>query len=72
MLIVEPIYISALLTGLLGGSRSFGKCGDIVTALMIGLSNQKLNDSQRFFSYQLSYNIVGFLLTLSMGYSLLV
>ena len=72
MMTVEPIYISALLTGLLGGSRSAGKCGDIVTLLMIGLSNQKLNDSQRFFSYQLSYNIVGFLLTLSMGYSLLV
>ena len=72
MLTVEPIYISALSTGLLGGSHSVGKCGDIVTALMIGLSNQKLNYSQRFFSYQLSYNIVGFLLTLSMGYSLLV
>jgi len=37
MMTVEPIYISALLTGLLGGSRSFGKCGDFVTALMIGL-----------------------------------
>ena len=72
MMTVEPIYISALLTGLLGGSHSVGKCGDIVTALMNGLSNQKLNYSQRFFSYQLSYNIVGFLLTLSMGYSLLV
>ena len=54
MMTVEPIYISALLTGLLGGSHSVGKCGDIVTALMIGLSNQKLNYSQRFFSYQLS------------------
>ena len=72
MMTVEPIYISALLTGLLGGTRSVAKCGDIVTALMIGLSNQKLNYSQRFFSYQLSYNIVGFFLTLSMGYSLLV
>ena len=32
-------------------------CGGIVTALTIGLSNQKRNDGRRFFIYQLSYNI---------------
>ena len=32
-------------------------CGSIVTALKIGLSNQKRNDGRRFFIFQLSYNI---------------
>ena len=54
---VEPIYISALLIGLLGGTHCVGMCGGIVTALTIGLSNQKRNDGRRFFIYQLSYNI---------------
>ena len=54
---VEPIYISALLIGLLGGTHCVGMCGGIVTALTIGLSNQKRNDGRRFFTYQLSYNI---------------
>ena len=31
--------------------------GGIVTALTIGLSNQKRNDGRRFFTYQLLYNI---------------
>ena len=57
MISVEPIYISALLIGLLGGTHCVGMCGGIVTALTIGLSNQKRNDSRRFFAYQLSYNI---------------
>ena len=69
---VEPFYISALLIVMLGVTHCVGMCGGIVTALTIGLSNQKRNDGRRFFAYQLSYNIVGFLLTLSMGYSLLV
>ena len=54
---VEPIYISALLIGLLGGTHCIGMCGGIVTALTIGLSNQKRNDGRRFFTYQLLYNI---------------
>ena len=57
MMSVEPIYISALLIGLLGGTHCVGMCGGIVTALTIGLSNQKRNDSRRLFTYQLSYNI---------------
>ena len=57
MMSVEPIYISALLIGLLGGTHFVGMCGRIVTALTIGLSNQKRNDSRRLFTYQLSYNI---------------
>ena len=57
MMSVEPIYISALLIGLLGGTHCVGMCGGIVTALTIGLSNQKRNDGRRFFIYQLSYNI---------------
>ena len=57
MMSVEPIYISALLIGLLGGTNCVGMCGGIVTALTIGLSNQKRNDGRRFFIYQLSYNI---------------
>ena len=57
MMSVEPIYISALLIGLLGGTHCVGMCGGIVTALTIGLSNQKRDDGVRFFSYQLSYNI---------------
>ena len=54
---VEPIYISAILIGLLGGTHCVGMCGGIVTALTIGLSNQKRNDGRRFFIFQLSYNI---------------
>ena len=57
MISVEPIYISALLIGMLGGTHCVGMCGGIVTALTIGLSNQKRNDGRRFFIYQLSYNI---------------
>ena len=57
MMSVEPIYISALLIGLLGGTHCVGMCGGIVTALTIGLSNQKRNDRRRFFTFQLSYNI---------------
>ena len=57
MMSVEPIYISALLIGLLGGTHCVGMCGGIVTALTIGLSNQKRNDGRRFFIFQLSYNI---------------
>jgi len=57
MMSVEPIYISALLIGLLGGTHCVGMCGGIVTALTIGLSNQKRNDGGSFFIYQLSYNI---------------
>ena len=53
----DPIYISALLIGLLGGTHCVGMCGGIVTALTIGLSNQKRNNGVRFFTYQLSYNI---------------
>jgi len=65
MMSVEPIYISALLIGLLGGTHCVGMCGGIVTALTIGLSNQKRNDGRRFFIYQLSYNIGRILTTLS-------
>ena len=43
-MIVDPIYITALLIGLLGGTHCVGMCGGIVNALTIGLSNQKLND----------------------------
>ena len=56
-MIVDSIYISALLIGLLGGTHCVGMCGGIVTALTIGLSNQKRNYGRRFFTYQLSYNI---------------
>ena len=56
-MIVEPIYISSLLIGLLSGTHCVGMCGGIVNALTIGLSNQKRNDGRRFFTYQLSYNI---------------
>ena len=49
-MIVEPIYISAVLIGLLGGTHCVGMCGGIVTALTIGLSNQKRNDGRRFFN----------------------
>ena len=37
--------------------------GGIVTALTIGLSNQKRNDGRKFFTYQLSYNNTGRILT---------
>ena len=47
MMSVEPIYISALLIGLLGGTHCVGMCGGIVTALTIGLSNQKRNNVRR-------------------------
>jgi len=57
MMSVEVIYISALLIGMLGGTHCVGMCGGIVTALTIGLSNQKRNDGRRFFIFQLSYNI---------------
>jgi len=53
---VESIYITAFLIGLLGGNHCVGMCGGIVTALTIGLSNQKRNDGRKFFTYQLSYN----------------
>ena len=57
MMSVEPIYISALLIGLLGGTHCVGMCGGIVTALTIGLLNHKRNVARKFFTYQLSYNL---------------
>jgi len=50
---VESIYITAFLIGLLGVTHCVGMCGGIVTALTIGLSNQKRNDGRKFFTYQL-------------------
>ncbi len=62
---IESFYISALLIGLLGGTHCVGMCGGIVSALTIGLSNQKRKDLRKFFVYQLSYNL-GRILTYTM------
>ena len=48
-MVFESIYISALLIGLLGGTHCVGMCGGIVTAVTIGISNQKRNNSRKFF-----------------------
>ena len=54
---VESIDITAFLIGLLEVTHCVGMCGGIVTALTIGLSNQKLNARLQD-GYDHSYNFI--------------
>ena len=55
-MIVEQIYISTFLMGLMGGTHCAGMCGGIVSALTLGIPEQKRKDNHTMTLYLLLYN----------------
>lgn len=54
---IEPLYISAFMVGLLGGTHCAGMCGGIISAITVSLPNDIRNSSNRLTSYLLLYNL---------------
>lgn len=55
-MMVEGIYISALLTGLFGGVHCLGMCGGVVGALTFSLEVKNQASWWRMLPFQLAYN----------------
>ena len=56
-MVVESIYITALLVGILGGVHCLGMCGGVVGGLTFSLETQVQSNWWRMLSFQLVYNI---------------
>lgn len=56
MMLMESLYISALVMGLLGGTHCAGMCGGIVSGLTLGISKDERNSSSTLSIYLLAYN----------------
>lgn len=54
---IDPVYASVFVMGLLGGTHCAGMCGGIVSALSMSLSPQHRNSSNRLAAYLLLYNV---------------
>ena len=56
MMLMESLYISAFVMGLLGGTHCAGMCGGIVSGLTVGISKNSRNSDSSLSLYLLAYN----------------
>lgn len=56
-MIVQPLYVTAFLVGLLGGIHCLAMCGGLVGSLTLSLDPSRRRDPRRLLPLQLGYNL---------------